>query len=155
MITNKAAFLRNGFIPLMQQLRPGAKGKWGVMNGQQMAEHFIDALCIANGKLLLPPVTPEEQLPKYREFLLSEKPFKENTKSPLMSEEPQAIKYASMEEVIVKLQKELDYFFIVFENNLHLKTCNPIFGYLNYEENIQLLHKHATHHLKQFGLIEN
>lgn len=155
MITEKVAFLRNEFIPLMQHLQADAKGKWGVMNGQQMAEHFIDALCIANGKLFFPLITPAEQLPKYHEFLLSEKPFKENTKSPLMSREPQAIKYASMEAVIAALQKELDYFFWVFENDSNLKTRNAIFGDLDYEQNILLLHKHAMHHLKQFGLIEN
>jgi hypothetical protein len=32
---------------------------------------------------------------------------------------------------------------------------HPAFGDLNFTEWVQLHHKHVTHHLKQFGLIEN
>ena len=49
-------------------------------------------------------------------------------------------------------KNELDYFFEVFRANEHLTTINPIFGELNYELNLQLLYKHAVHHLRQFGV---
>lgn len=138
----------------MQQVQPDAKGKWGVLNGQQMVEHFIDALRNASGKLILPQITPDAQLPQFREFMLSEKPFKENTKNPLMSDEPAAVRYASINEAVEKLQKELDYFFAAFENDAALTTGNAFFGNLNFEENVHLLHKHAMHHLKQFGIVD-
>jgi len=31
---------------------------------------------------------------------------------------------------------------------------NPMFGELNYEQQISILHKHTRHHLKPFGLID-
>jgi len=46
----------------------------------------------------------------------------------------------------------LIYFFEAFENDHNLVTRNPLFGDLNFEQNVQLLHKHALHHLRQFGV---
>jgi hypothetical protein len=34
-----------------------------------------------------------------------------------------------------------------------LTTRNPFFGDLNFAENVHLLHKHALHHLRQFGVV--
>lgn len=154
MDAEKLDFLRNKFVPLLQNLEPDAKGRWGVLNGQQMVEHFSDALRNASGKLHLPRITPDEHLPKMREFLMSEKPFKENTKNPLMSEQPLPATHALMIDSINELQQELNEFFAAFEKNPALTTGNAFFGSLNYEQNVHLLHKHAQHHLKQFGLIE-
>jgi len=102
----------------------------------------------------LPVVNSGERLEKSREFLMTEKQFKENTKNPLIPETPFPLRKANMNAAIEKLQEELDYFFQVFENNPSLKTSNPIFGELDYAMNVQLLHKHALHHLRQFGLVE-
>jgi hypothetical protein len=153
MNSEKLNFLKHQFIPLLQQLQADAKGRWGVMNAQQMAEHFSDTLQQANGKRILPLYTPKEHLSKWRDFMLSEKPFKENTKNPLMSEQAPPLKHNTMQEAINELQEELNYFFSAFENNPDLITPNAIFGDLDYEQNLHLLYKHAQHHLKQFGLI--
>lgn len=152
MIKEKEKFLRKKFIPLLQQLKADEPARWGKMNVQQMVEHFTDAVMAASGKIKLPVITPEEKLPRLREFLMSEKPFKENTKNPLMAEEPAPLKKNTKEAAIGKLQEELIYFFTAFEKNPGLKTVNPIFGELSYTENIQLLYKHALHHLRQFGV---
>jgi hypothetical protein len=93
-----------------------------------------------------------EQLQKNREFMLSERPFKENTVNPLMPEVPAPVTNISAEAAITELQKELDYFFSVFKKNDLQVTRSPFFGDLNYEQNVQLLHKHALHHLRQFGV---
>jgi len=58
-----------------------------------------------------------------------------------------------MQAAIDRLQKYLDYFFEAFEENPEMTTQNPIFGELDFTGNVQLLHKHAMHHLRQFGLI--
>ena len=69
-----------------------------------------------------------------------------------MPEVPAPVTNVSCDEAINELQKEVNYFFAVFkENNLQV-TRNPFFGDLNYEENVHLLHKHALHHLRQFGV---
>ena len=117
-------------------------------------EHFADAVKNASGKLILPVVNSGERLEKSREFLMTEMQFKENTKNPLIPETPFPLRKANMNAAIEKLQDELNYFFEAFENNPSLKTNNSIFGELDYTMNVQLLHKHALHHLRQFGLVE-
>ena len=154
MNNEKLHFLKYDFVPLLEQLAPDTKPKWGVMNAQQMIEHFSTTLRYANGNIRLSLHTPEDILPKVRAFMLSEKPFRENTKNPMMGEAPEAIKYSSLQESVAELQEELNAFFTAFENDPLLVTSNPIFGELTYEENIHLLYKHAQHHLKQFGLTE-
>ena len=37
---DKLNFVASGFLPLLNNLDAGAKGKWGKMNGQQMVEHL-------------------------------------------------------------------------------------------------------------------
>jgi hypothetical protein len=148
----KLQFLKTAFIPLLEQIEGEAKGNWGVMNGQQMVEHFCDAVKNASGKLMLPLINQGEALEKSRAFLMSEKPFKENTKNPLIAETPPPLRKPNMQAAIKKLQEELNYFFHVFEKDPALKTRNPFYGELDYAENVQLLYKHALHHLKQFTI---
>jgi hypothetical protein len=109
-------------------------------------------MMVASGKIKLPTVTPPDKLPRLREFMFSEKPFKENTKSPVLAEEPVPLKKHTKEAAIGKLQEELIYFFEAFEKEPGLKTNNPVFGELDFDANIQLLYKHALHHLRQFGI---
>lgn len=120
---------------------------------QQMIEHFADAVRIASGRLLnLPLVTPADNLPKMQAFIRSDKPFRENTRNPLLPEEPAPVRNASLPAALDELQVELDFFFAAFTANERLTTHNPIFGKLDYALNVQLLHKHAQHHLRQFGV---
>jgi hypothetical protein len=154
MTISKETFLKNDFITLLTKLKGDEKGKWGTMNAQQMVEHFADAVKNASGKLILPLLSEGDRLQKSRDFLMSENPFKENTNNPLIPPEGILLRQAEMALAIDKLQKELDYFFDVFDKNPELKTSNAFFGELDYKMNVQLLHKHAIHHLKQFGLVE-
>lgn len=149
----KLHFLKNEVVLLLEPLSGDALGKWGVMNGQQMVEHFTDAVKNASGKLKLPVVNTGERLEKSRNFLWSDTPFKENTKNPLMDDQPAQLRQPDMSAAIEKLVNELHYLFSSFENDPSLITHNPFFGELDYAGNVQLLHKHATHHLKQFGLL--
>lgn len=153
MIKEKEEFLKNDFIPLLGKLHADEKAKWGIMNAQQMVEHFADAVKNASGKLLLPILNEGEKLQKSRDFLMSENPFKENTDNPLIPKEGIPHRQPDLPSAINKLQKELNHFFEVFEKNPNLKTGNAFFGQLDYAMNIQLLHKHAIHHLRQFGLV--
>ena len=148
----KENFLRTKLISHLQQLPPGVSPFWGKMNVQQMIEHMIDVMMVASGKLKLPIVTPPDRLPKLQEFMMTEKPFKENTKSPVLGEEPVPPKKHTKEAAIGKLQEEIIYFFEAFEKDPRMKTTNPVFGELDFEMNIQLLYKHALHHLRQFGI---
>ena len=80
MNAGKAEFLKHRFIPLLKQIPSDTKPHWGKMTLQQMIEHFSDNVRIASGKITYPDfVFPPEQLQKAREFMLSEKPFRENS----------------------------------------------------------------------------
>ena len=151
---DKVNFLKNDFIFLLKHLAPDAKGLWGAMNGQQMVEHFVDVVKNASGKLKLPMVNQGERLQQAREFLFTEKPFAQNIKNPFISETAPAPRKATIQGAIEKLQQELNYFFNVFENNPSLTTHSPFFGELDFAGNVHLLHKHALHHLRQFGLVK-
>lgn len=149
----KADFLRNRFVPLLQQIPTETPAAWGKMTLQQMIEHFADYTRIASGKAVHTDiVTPAEQLDKARVFMESEKPFRENTPNPLMPETPAPVRNASKADAVKELKAEIDDFFAAFEKGKLQTTRNPFFGDLSYEQNVQLLHKHALHHLKQFGV---
>ncbi|RYD58732.1 MAG: hypothetical protein EOP56_03860 [Sphingobacteriales bacterium] len=154
-IGQKAYFLRNEYVGKLQMLRPETQRRWGKMNAQQMVEHMAEYIALASGMIKTDKiVTPEENLEGYRRFLSSEKEFKENTPNVLMPEEPAPVKHATLEEAIAALKQEVEYLFKAFEDNFDKKTLNAIFGELDYEMTIQLLYKHAWHHLKQFGIME-
>ncbi len=154
MTIEKENFLRTKLVPLLQRIDPATPPRWGKMSLQQMIEHFGgDALRNASGRLKFETIlTPPEKLQSMREFMFSDKPFRENTKNPLMKEEPAPIRYKTIQAAIGALQQELIFFFETFEKDPQLITRNPFFGDLNFEQNVQLLHKHALHHLKQFGV---
>jgi len=150
----KEDFLRTRLISYLQRLDPATPSRWGKMNVQQMIEHYAgDAVRNASGHLKIDNIlTPAGNLDRMREFMMSDKPFKENTKNPLMAEEPAPLRYKTIQAAIGALQQELIYFFEAFKENPGLITRNPFFGDLNFDQNVQLLYKHALHHLKQFGV---
>jgi hypothetical protein len=154
MSIEKENFLRTKLIVYLQRLDPVTQPRWGKMNVQQMIEHYAgDAVQNASGRLKTDTImTPPENLERMREFMMSNKPFKEDTKNPLMGEAPAPLRYKTVQGAIGALQQELIYFFEAFEKNPELVTRNPFFGDLNFEQNVQLLYKHALHHLRQFGV---
>jgi hypothetical protein len=153
MSLEKENFLRTKLVTCLQRLDPATLPIWGKMNVQQMIEHLGgDAVRNANGRLKIDTIiTPPDRLEAMREFMMSDKPFKENTKNPLMGEQPPPLRYKTIQGAIGALQQELIYFFEVYEKNPQLVIRNPFFGDLNFEQQVQLLYKHALHHLRQFG----
>ena len=154
MSLEKENFLRTKLVTCLQRLDPATPPGWGKMSVQQMIEHYAgDAVRNASGRLKIDKIlTPPENLIRMREFLISDKLFKENTKNPLMDEEPAPLRYKTVQGAVGELQQELIYFFEAFEKNPDLVTRNPFFGDLNFEQSVQLLYKHALHHLRQFGV---
>ena len=151
----KLKFITIDCIPLFKNLTADAVGKWGKMNAQQMAEHVTAFFKVSTEKIKFDLVTPAEHLPKYKEFLLSDKEFRENTKAPagVIGEEPLPLRYANMEEALGKLTEAIADFENYFKADPDKKTLHPVFGELNFEEWVLLHYKHVTHHLKQFGLL--
>jgi hypothetical protein len=70
----------------------------------------------------------------------------------VLPEEPLPLRSGSMDEALAELEREVSSFFDYFSENQQKKTLHPAFGELNFEEWVQLHHKHVKHHLKQFGV---
>jgi Protein of unknown function (DUF1569) len=151
----KLKFITKECIPLFNKVPANDPGKWGKMSGQQMVEHIAAFFYVSTGKIKFDLVTPEEHLPKYKEFLLSDKEFRENTKAPanVIGEEPLPLRYASMDEALENLTEAISYFEKYFKENVDKRTMHPVFGELNFEEWVLLHYKHVTHHLRQFGVM--
>lgn len=154
-ITDKAHFLQHSYTTLLSSLPEDAPRLWGKMNVRQMIEHMADYVRIASGRSPMQVVTPEDQLPRMQAFLASDKNFRENTPNSLMADEPPSPRHPNKEAAIYELQQELDYFFQTFTHNPALVIANPFFGHLNYDLQVQLLYKHSTHHLRQFGIADS
>lgn len=152
MTIEKENFLRTRLVPTLQKTHPASVPRWGKMSFHQMVEHMADVVKVASGRLKMDIKTPPERLPLYREFLMSDKPFRENTKSPVLPEETLPLRTRTVPAAIGKLQEELIGFFEAFEKDPGLRTTHPAFGELDFNENVQCLYKHACHHLKQFGV---
>lgn len=138
---------------MMRTLDANATGNWGVMNAQQMVEHFAESISYATGKNNQSLHTPAEHVAKYKEFAMSDKEFKPNTKNALMGDTPLPTQKASMEEAVRAVEEEIKNFETFFKEHPGATLTNSFFGDLNFEEWTHLLHKHAVHHLKQFSLM--
>jgi hypothetical protein len=150
---NKVEFLQVEFPRLAAHIDPATVPAWGKMNVQQMIEHMSDSLRIANGRDPKDCVTPVEHIPRMQDFMMSDKPFKENTVNIQMPETPLPCRWDNVDDAIGELQQELNEFVDVFEQDKTKVITNPFFGDLNFEQWTQLLYKHALHHLRQFGVV--
>lgn len=155
MDANKLHFISTEAIDLLDALEANSPAKWGVMNAHQMTEHLEDFFNVSTEKFKVKLYTPEEHLPRMKEFLMSDKVFRENTKAPveILGETPLPLRFISLTEAKENLKAAINNFSSYFENDKQKKTLHPAFGMLNYEEWILLHYKHVQHHLKQFGLI--
>jgi oxepin-CoA hydrolase/3-oxo-5,6-dehydrosuberyl-CoA semialdehyde dehydrogenase len=151
----KVHFLREEMFLLLEKLTAQHKQVWGKMNAHQMLEHLADFFNVSTEKITFDLVTPPEHLPKYKEFLYSDKEFRENTKAPLtvLGEEPLPLRKPDMEAAKEYLKKSVEAFFSFFQADKEKQTTHPVFGPLNFDEWVLLHYKHVRHHLRQFGLL--
>jgi hypothetical protein len=148
----KIRFLKSEFIPLLQRIPPQTQPSWGKMSLQHMVEHLTGAVKIASGRMQLPGQGDPALQEKSKAFLMTDKPFRENTRNPFLAEETYPLRNHTLAAAISELQAALLEFFTAYEEDPHKRVHNLVFGDLNYAEQVQLLHKHALHHLKQFGV---
>ena len=148
----KLRFLKREFIPLLKRIPAGTPPQWGKMSLQHMVEHLGAAVKIASGRMQLPGQPDPTTQEKSKAFLMTEKPFRENTRNPFLSEDIYPLRNHTLAAAISELQAALLEFFALYEQDPGKRENNLIFGSLNYAEQVQLLYKHALHHLKQFGV---
>jgi hypothetical protein len=150
---SKLNFLKLEFPKLLETLNPTVKGSWGVLNGQQMVEHMADSIRVATGKEKHQILTPADKLDKVKDFAMSDKEFKPDTKNTTMPDVPEPVRNSSMQDAIAEYKNEWNDFINYFEAHKEQTLPNPFFGNLNFQEWVHLFHKHAVHHCKQFGLL--
>lgn len=150
---DKTNFLRNDYVKLLSGIEPSTSPVFGKMNVHQMIEHMSYAFRQASGLIPLEPTGDDETTARMYRFMISDKPFKDNTPNPYLPDEPPAPVHASIEASLAELQHNIDHYFSIFEITPTLRILNPFFGHLNHEDWNHLLYKHAMHHLRQFGVV--
>ncbi len=150
---SKLNFLKTEFPKLLQTLDANAKGSWGVLNGIQMVEHMSYSVHFATGQLGTKLMTSEDKVEGSKNFAMSDKEFKPNTKNTMMAEIPNPAVNLTMQEAIKEFENEVSAFVNYFKSHPDSTLMNPFFGELNFEEWTHLFYKHAIHHCKQFGLM--
>lgn len=149
-LMNKEQFLKEEYVSQLKKIDKDTQAIFGKMNVSQMVEHMSHSFQIASGKIVFENKQPEELTAKMFRFMMSEKPFRDNTPNPNLPDDPAPLKFENIDEAYSDLQSEIDSFFEVYEQK-NLRIGNAFFGNLNRAEQIHLLHKHAHHHLRQFG----
>jgi len=149
---DKENFFISDYPLLLDKISPDKNPDWGVLSLQGMIEHMTDSIGVAWKRIQQPQQYSDEITAKSKAFMLSEKPFKPGTKNSLMSEAPAALRCPDLSAAKRELISEIQNFIEFWKKNPNEKVINPFFGNLNYEEWLHLLHKHAFHHLKQFGI---
>ena len=153
MYEEEFVFIQTELFGFLQNITEQTQPLWGKMNAQQMVEHLTDFFNVSTEKIIFPLVTAEEHLPKYREFLYSDKEFRENTKAPasVLGEEPLPLRAPTMQKAKDKLKDAVDNFINYFDAVKGKTTLHPVFGQLSFDEWLLLHSKHIRHHLRQFG----
>jgi hypothetical protein len=148
----KLEFLQTTYLELLSQIDESTKPLFGKMNAHQMIEHMGYSFQQASGLIQQDALNDEETTEKMYRFMMSDKPFRENTPNPYLPDEPLATQTKNISEALNSLRKDISKFVDTYSNETELRHLNPFFGNLNFEEWTHLLHKHAWHHLKQFGI---
>jgi len=151
----KILFIKTEMFLLITGLNEQVTPTWGKMNAHQMIEHLTDFFNVSVEKIVFPLMIPEEHLPKYRQFLYNETPFRENTKAPagVLGDNPLPIRTATFTDAKNILQETVENFFLYFESHPGKTTMHPAFGMLTFDEWVMLHYKHVQHHLRQFRAI--
>lgn len=139
-------------LTYMDKLSASSTPAWGTMNAQQMIEHLTNTIELAMGKQKFPLLVKEEDFPKMRAFILSDKPMPRNFKVDFAPENPPLIHEELELAIDAYCDAWLD-FELWFAENEGMETVHPNFGPLNFDLWKRLHEKHLTHHFTQFNLI--
>ncbi len=152
-LEEKIDFIKVQTPRLLQELRAKTSPWWGKMNAHQMIEHLTMALQNSTEKVLFNISTPLDKLEQAKQFLMSDKEMRPDTKHPNLAETPAPAKTAHIGEAFEQFTEELKHFFEFFDAP-GKQTIHPAFGSLNFEEWVQCHYKHFVHHLRQFDLMK-
>ncbi len=152
---DKLRFLEIEFPELLASIPLDTAPLFGKMNVLQMIEHMAYAFQQASGLVVHPTLHDAETTQKMYRFMMSDKPFRDNTPNPYLPDEPLPASYSAQPQAIEALKQAIQVFKETFTDQPEKRLLNPFFGELNFEEWTHLLFKHSWHHLRQFGINQN
>lgn len=138
--------------PLLAKLSVDTKPEWGTMNAEQMVEHLIAGVSISMEDTPRTIITPEDKLPVFKKFLMSDRPFGKDLPKPKEFDD-YPTKNGDINGKKAELLKRVEEMLQYFEKHPQHSSIHPSFGRLNVEEWKHLHWKHFTHHFLQFGLL--
>tara|TARA_R110000850_G_scaffold141639_3_gene263504 strand:- start:191 stop:643 length:453 start_codon:yes stop_codon:yes gene_type:complete len=136
----------------LELLTAKAQPKWGTMNVGEMLDHLRIGVVLSMENIDDQITTPEEKLPAFKRFLMSDRPFAEGLSKPDAYNKVAALA-GDLNSLKTNLLNELSRMNSFFIQNPDHTAVHPSFGNLNPEEWYQLHRKHFTHHFTQFGLL--
>ncbi len=152
-MNNHLEFFQDQVPQLLVKLNAKSKPIWGEMNVLKMVDHLrLGAVLMLRNTGQL--TVPEEKLPKYKAFLMSDKPFTQGIPKPKMYEIEENEIDHDLEKAKIEFLKQLAVFNETTLNNIHFQSFHPSFGHLNATETRQLQFKHIRHHFQQFGIMK-
>ncbi|MEZ4828842.1 MAG: DUF1569 domain-containing protein [Bacteroidia bacterium] len=138
---------------LLERLSPESAPLWGIMGPQHMVEHVSGLFYISRNNLGIKCSTPEDKLPRIKEFIWNDAPFPRSVRvQGIPRDSTLPLRFSSLDEAKAVLLKNIQAFFGFFAQNPDASTMHPVFGPLNFEEWKRIHWKHTLHHLRQFGL---
>ena len=151
---NWVNFLDEDFIlAKLSSLDNHIKPVFGKMNAQQMIEHLSTVTQIANGNWVVDVFISDEKTARRKPFLDTENELQLGFRSSFLADEPNVLKFATIDLAIDDLINQIKAFVQVFENDKNRTIVHPFFGTLDFEYWKKFQVKHFTHHFKQFELI--
>lgn len=142
-------------LSYLNRLTPDTQPKWGQMGPQRMVEHLTDTLRIATGKNPQKLEIPEDRIERMQAFLETDKPMMREIAVPFATPDMNdKLRNEELELAIDEFVEEWLEFEELFASHPGMTALHPYYGELNYEQWMRLSQKHHTHHLMQFGLME-
>lgn len=141
-------------LPLLRSLTAEQKPTWGLLTPHHMVEHLSGSIRMSNGKVYLPLLIAEENIPARLEFLYSDNAFPKDLKFTAGPAVLKPLKTANLIEAIVLLEQMLTVFDTHYATHPNDKPIHPFFGPLNEVQWLRFHNRHWNHHFEQFGLIK-
>lgn len=147
-------FLKEDARVVITNIRGDEQALWGMMTIHHMIEHLVFPLNFATGVIAAPILTPEDKLPRNREFLGSHYGLMKHFKMPLLPrDENPPLMTDNLEAAKALLFQTMDKFQESVDAPDFEEANHPIFGKLNREQWYVFQYKHFMHHFMQFGLV--
>jgi len=139
---------------LLSKLDNMAVARWGSMKVDEMLDHLLAGIAISLKDVDRKITTPEDKLPAFRQFLMSDRPFGKNLPKPAAFDDYPK-KNGDINTKKMQLMKEVMNMLSYFEKHPDHSAIHSSFGRLNVTGWKHLHKKHFTHHFNQFGVLKN